>query len=142
VLFLPFIGRNLYGQDFEAWFRPHAVFVRESWSKHGEFPRWNPRQYAGVPFLGNGVANLYYPGNWLFLVFSPERAFETLALLHLLLAAFGMYRLGRYLGMGRPAATLAALAYSLSFSLILRIHAGHIPFLITQSHAPLLLYLA
>jgi hypothetical protein len=144
VLFLPFApgSRNLYGRDFEVYFRPHAVFVRDSWRRDRELPRWNPYQYAGVPFLGNSMGNLHYPGNWLFLILSPEAAFGAFALLHLLVAAFGMYRLTRHFHLARPACLLAAIAYSLSFSIILRIHAGHLPFLITQSHAPLLLFLA
>jgi len=143
VLVLPFAtgSGHLYGRDFEVYFRPHAMFVRDSWRRDGELPRWNPYQYAGVPFLGNGMSNLHYPGNWLFLILSPEAAFEAFAVLHLLVAAFGMYRLTRHFHLARPACLLAALAYSLSFSIILRIHAGHLPVLITQSHAPLLLYL-
>src|SRR5262245_55558577 len=129
----------LKGHDFQAYFRPHAQFIRDSWRRDGELPRWNPYQYAGAPLLGSGNGQLYYPGNWLFLILSPEAAFVGVVLIHLLLGAIGMYRLARTFRLGRPAATLAAIAFSMSFAVIARIHAGHLSLLITVCFAPLLL---
>lgn len=143
ALGLRFAGgsRSLHGQDYREYYRPHAVFAREQFRRDGELPRWNPTQYAGIPFLGNSQGNFYYPGNWLFLGMGPDTAFETLVLLHLLLAAFGTYRLTRRFGPGRAASAIAALAYALSFSVLMRISAGHLPYFITVCQAPLLLFL-
>jgi hypothetical protein len=94
-----------------------------------------------VPFLGSGQNNFYYPPNALFLVLPVDRAFGILVCLHLLLAAGGMYRLSRSYVMGRDASVVAGAAFGMSFCLIARFSAGHLPNFITVCQAPLLLLL-
>jgi hypothetical protein len=139
----PFLfGPNrLYGQDFAAYYGPHSEMAREEFSRTGTFPRWNPRQYAGTPYLGNFQQCLYYPPNLLFLRMEPVSAFELYVILHLLAAAWGMYRFARALGVSRTGGVIAGIAYSVSFSMTARIYAGHVPYLVVQAWAPILLWL-
>jgi len=136
-----FTSRDLVAPDFQEYFGPHAEFARKEFLSSGELPRWNPCQYAGVPFVGTGQNNFYYPPSWLFLVLPAARAFGILVALHLLLAAAGTYRLARSYALGREAAVLAGLAYGLSFTLVARASAGHLPNFIALCQAPLLLVL-
>lgn len=134
-------SRCLHGLDFAATYRPLAVLAKDGLERDGELPRWNPYQYAGTPFLGNGQWTHLYPPNWLFLALRAEEAFEVFVFLHLLLAAFGMYRLVRGFRASRPACVVAALGYALSFGLVARVYAGHLTIVVTLAQAPLLLHL-
>ncbi len=131
----------LYGIDFEKYHWPHFEIARAAFEREGELPRWNPYQYAGTPFQGNPQSNLTYPPYWLFLVMPAERAFGWTVLLHLLAAAGGTYRLARGLRLPRGAAVLAGLSFALSFPLVARVWAGHLPYLLTPCLAPAFLHL-
>lgn len=136
-----FSSRCLDAGDFRDYFGPHAAFAASQFRETGSLPNWNPMQYAGVPFLSTGQNNFYYPPLSLFLVLPLHAAFELLLLLHLWLAAAGMYRLARSLGLRRSPSVVAGLAYSLSFVLTARAMAGHLPNFITLCQAPALLLL-
>jgi hypothetical protein len=142
ILCSPFLfsSQSLAGRDFQAGYGPLFEFARDSWQRDGELPRWNPFQFAGVPFVGNPQTGLSYPPNGLFLLVSVQRAFEFLVFIHLLLAASGFYRLIRGFGVRRDAAVLGALSYTLSTALLARIDAGHYPYFVTICLAPFLLH--
>lgn len=134
-------AKCLHGIDFASTYRPLVVLARENLAKEGELPRWNPYQYAGTPFLGNGQWSPYYPPNLLFLAMAPEEAFEIFVFLHLLLAAFGSYRLARAFRISRAGSVLAGITWALSFGLVARVYAGHLTIVATLSQAPLVLHL-
>jgi len=139
----PFLfgSRSLDGREFRSFFRSRAVYAQEMTSRDGEWPRWNGRQYAGTPFLGDLHGSLYYPPNLLFLDLPPERAFGLLFVFHMLLAAIGMYRLGRYFEFRRSAAVLGGLAYGISFSVAAHMSAGSLGHFVTPAMAPWVLLL-
>jgi hypothetical protein len=143
VLCAPFLfsGDCLYGIDFKAYYRPHYAIARDALQKDGELPRWNPYQYAGTPYLGNAQATFLYPPTWLFVALPLEEGFEVFVALHLLLAAWGAYRLARHFRLGRPAAVAAGLAWALSSAVLARVHAGHVTIQATLCQAPALLWL-
>ena len=136
-----FTSRQLVADDFRDYYGPHAERAREEVRRTGELPRWNPWQFAGTPFLGSGQNNFYYPPNALFLVLPVDRAFGIVVALHLLLAAAGLYRLARSYGLDRDASVVSGLAFGLSFCLIARIGAGHLPHFVAACQAPLVLFL-
>ncbi|MBI2302080.1 MAG: hypothetical protein HYU66_24520 [Armatimonadetes bacterium] len=77
-------------------------------------PYWNPYQFCGYSFVGNGQSALFYPVNWVFFgLFSVANGFRLSALLHLQLAASGTYRVVRELGGGRAAGLTAGLSFAL-----------------------------
>jgi len=134
-------SRTFQAEDFRDYFGPHAIVARDEVRTWGELPRWNPYQYAGVPYVGTGQNNFYYPPNALFLLLPVDRAFGIVVALHLLLATIGMYRLARSYRLRREAATVAGLAFGLSFSVIGRMSAGHLPNAVTMCVAPAVLAL-
>ena len=78
----------------------------------GEIPAFNPTLGLGQPFRGNPSALAFYPGNVLYLLLPLWSAFSLHFALHWLLALVAMAVLARRLGLGWPAALLAALAYA------------------------------
>jgi len=75
---------------------------------------WNPRLFAGSPFLAAGQQSALYPLSVLFYVLPIWLAYGLFTWLQLGLAALGMYVFARVLGQRRPAAVLAAVAYAFS----------------------------
>ena len=66
-----FTTRTLTGREFQAFFAGRAAYAQEMTERHGEWPRWNGRQHAGTPFLGDLHGGLHYPPNLLFLAVPP-----------------------------------------------------------------------
>jgi hypothetical protein len=139
----PFLfgSRSLDGREFRSSFRSRAVYAQEMAARDGEWPRWNGRQYAGTPFLGDLHGSLHYPPNLLYLLLPPERAFGFLFVFHMIVAAIGMYRLGRYFEFRRSAAVLGGLAYGISFSVASHMSAGSLGHYVTPAMAPWVLLL-
>jgi hypothetical protein len=138
----PFIfsSRALYSEDFMADCLPRIAVARQSLLQDRELPRWNPYQFAGTPILGNGQSSYYYPPHWLGLLLPIPESGEALILLHLILAAAGMYRLARSFRLSRTAAVMAGLGYALGFGALARVFAGHLYYFMTHGIAPWMLY--
>jgi O-antigen/teichoic acid export membrane protein len=75
---------------------------------------WNPRVFAGVPFLAAGQQSALYPLSAIFYVLPLWRAYGVFTWLQLGLAALGMFVFARMLGQRRAAATLAAVIFTFS----------------------------
>src|ERR1700704_4352140 len=70
--------------------------------RHGRFPILDPYRAGGQPLAGNLNAAPFYPDNLLVFLGSIFWAFNAHFWLHLLLAPFAFYWLGRAWGPGRP----------------------------------------
>ena len=75
---------------------------------------WNPRNFAGVPFLAAGQHSALYPLSIIFYTLPLWRAYGIFTWLQLGLAALGMYVFARVLRLRRAPATLAAIVYAFS----------------------------
>ncbi|MCE5200639.1 MAG: YfhO family protein [Armatimonadota bacterium] len=104
--------------DSIAQFYPWRVFYARSMHS-GHLPLWNPHQFCGTPFMANGQSAVLYPGNLLFLIFSPITAFTVFAALHLFLAAAFTYALMRELKCGALGGIVAAICYAFSAFMVL-----------------------
>ena len=82
--------------------------------RRGELPLIDPYRAGGQPLLGNPNALPLYPDNLLYLVASPLWALNAHFWLHLLLAPFSFYWLGRAWGLSRPAAWAGGVCYASS----------------------------
>ncbi len=99
--------------DSMAQFYPWRVLLQRG-LRSGELPLWNPHQYCGYPFVGNGQSAIFYPPNWL-LLWVDAKYFLGLSLaLHWFLAGALAFFLARTLGLRPAAATLAGLLYQSS----------------------------
>lgn len=145
VLFSPCLlsGSVLGGVDSRELFRPRAIWAREAFQRDGTLLWWNPYMFGGTPGVGDfeGVDPIYYPPCWIFLFLQPEVAQVFYFLSHVGLSVVGLYRLARFMGVGRPGGVLSAISYGLSFVSIGRISAGHLGHYSTMAQAPLVILL-
>lgn len=77
----------------------------------GKLPLWNPYQLCGKPLLATPAAGVFYPLNFVYLVFDVDTAIEISFLLHMLLGALGMFYLMRHFGVGTFAALCSAVTF-------------------------------
>ena len=80
----------------------------------GELPLWNRRSLLGEPFLANPQTALFWPPTWLHAFLGTPLAWNLALVLEGLFAFWFTALLAREIGCTRPAALLAATAFSLS----------------------------
>lgn len=96
---------------------PWKTFILSALAE-GEAPWWNPHLFGGMPFFATGLHGMLFPSNLTFLVVGPEHAFGWAALANLCIAAGAAYLLARALDLGRSAALLAGIAWSVCLPLV------------------------
>ncbi len=128
-------GKILYGGDvYDAYFF-WKNYLRES-IRSGVVPFWNPYNFSGTPFLAHPNINIFYPLNWIFIIFPLNQSFAIYFFIHLVVAGGTMYWLGRQYT-GRIGALAGALTYALGGYFAARIYSGHLEYVDTASWMPL-----
>ncbi|HEX6385708.1 MAG TPA: hypothetical protein VF177_13640, partial [Anaerolineae bacterium] len=100
--------------DTFLYFYPYWEAAAEA-LRSGRVPLWNPHLFMGAPFLANSQTGFFYPLNWpLWLLLPPPYAVSASILIHVFIAGWGTYLLGRQaLSLSRGAALLAAVLFAL-----------------------------
>ena len=128
----------LVHEDLYAFFEPVKSLLHES-LRAGRIPLWAPYLFCGYPLAAEGQTAAYYPISWVVSWLLPSwGAVNWMILLHLILAAVGMYLLARELGLSRFGAWLAAFVFSFSGFLFARVQ--HLSLLSAGSWLPLTLF--
>ncbi|MHB0955296.1 MAG: hypothetical protein ACYC0X_02850 [Pirellulaceae bacterium] len=124
-------GRVFAYRDAAHFYYPLEAWISEHWSR-GEVPLWNPQDGNGTPVIAETTSAVFYPGKLVFALPLPfEQRFVLYVVLHVVLAAWGAYRLARCANrngieragpaamdhagpwpLGIPAAGLTAVAYA------------------------------
>jgi hypothetical protein len=122
VLFwrIVFAGRVLFWGVPLLQFYPWQQFAVEMW-RSGNVPLWNPFVGNGAPLAANLQSAVFYPLNFLYLIFPTEQAMSYTAVLHVILAGLAMYAWGRAFGLRPLAALIGALTFQLSQFFIARL---------------------
>lgn len=125
-LFLTGEYSMLVAQDDACQSYPWLQYIAKT-LRSGDFPLWDPTAYGGLSFTGELQTGAFYPPNWLLALVPPgpdgrvsDKAIEGLAFLHLLFAAFCMYRFARRLGLGDFAAAVSGIVFAASGSVLFR----------------------
>jgi hypothetical protein len=107
-------GKVLAGGDLFSYFYPYWAEASRA-LRAGRIPLWNSLLFMGAPLLANSQAGLFYPLNWpLWLLLPPHRALHWSIILHLGIAASGIYLFARRsAGLGRWGAWTAGAALAL-----------------------------
>jgi len=105
-----FLGSGFYFRDLTTSYIPWAAIVRGALLS-GEFPVWARQLSAGQPLAANPAFQLFYPGTWLVLLPRFPFGFQLEIVLHVALAACGMYLLLRRLQLGVRAGLFGAIAF-------------------------------
>ncbi|HEY0156969.1 MAG TPA: hypothetical protein VGF28_06710 [Thermoanaerobaculia bacterium] len=101
-----------YTRDVASYHFPLKAILRTV-VENGEFPYWNPFLFAGQPLAANPTYGVFYPPTWLIMLPSLVYGFSWHVLLHVYVAAFGMYALLRSFGTTRGAGCIGALSFAL-----------------------------
>jgi hypothetical protein len=99
--------------DVMSQIQPWLVYLRHE-LRAGRPPFWNPHQFSGTPFLGNGQSAPFFPLHLLFVLLPLRVGFLLLPWLRILLGGLGAWMLARELGRGPAASILAGLVFPLS----------------------------
>jgi hypothetical protein len=102
-------GNSIQG---DAW-RQHGTWQRMQFdaARSGEFRFWNPFEYLGMPFHGNGQTALFHPYSWPYYFAEPNLVRGPLAGLRLLVSAVAMFVLLRRWQFTGPAAFVGGLIW-------------------------------
>ncbi len=83
------------GNDLEEVFWPVFYFIRDNFLSTGTIPLWNNLFLSGTPLLPDPQFSLFYPLNWLFIIFPTDLAFIIYFFVHTFLAGLGIFHLAR-----------------------------------------------
>lgn len=117
-----FYGSGYLPGDTAQQYLPFKAVALEAF-KSGEAPLWNPYLFSGAPLLADPQNSLLYPSQLLFLLFPLYIAFAVVQYLHVVILAFGTYRLLR-LYCDRTPAIAGSLAFALSGPVFFRLNTG------------------
>jgi hypothetical protein len=93
--------------------QPWLAYLRDQ-LRAGQLPFWNPHQFAGMGFWGNGQSAPLFPLHLIFVVLPNVIGWVFLPWMRLVLGGLGSWALARELGVGRRGSLLTALIYPLS----------------------------
>ncbi len=118
-------GRYFFWEDFLEQNYEYRFFAA-TWLRQGILPFWNPYIWAGLPFVGDVQAAVFYPLNLALTLFVKNgwlayRTVEIQAIMHVWFAGLGTYLALRLLRFSPRAALPAAVAYMFSARLIVEI---------------------
>jgi hypothetical protein len=107
-----FLGAGFYVRDVIRDYLP-SRFVLRSIVFAGEFPSWNPFYCGGQPLAANPGFQTFYPLTWLAFLPSFLFGFNFEIVVHVAIAAAGMYLLLRSMDLRVESSLFGALAFSL-----------------------------
>lgn len=119
ILFAPF----LFGHAVFYWgttffqYIPWRNFAIDM-IRAGEMPLWNPYLGNGAPLAANYQSAIFYPPNWLSLIFPLGFSYSWLVVGHLIWAGAGMVTFARSFGLKPFGQVIAGLAFGMSQFLV------------------------
>ncbi len=128
---IPPEGQMIFGDDIHRQYYFYRQFFN-GWIGQGIFPWWNPYLFGGEPFIANPVVNIWYPVNWLFILFPLNIAYSWHVAFHVLWAMLGMHKLTK--------SRIAGLVFGLSGFFMARTFAGHVDMIAAASWMPWVVY--
>ena len=106
-----FGSKNLYLGDITRFHYPMKKIVREI-VRNGEFPYWNRELSGGQPLAANPQHEVFYPPNWLIFLPNYDLGFRLQILLHVYIAAIGMFALLRSMSLSLTASLFGAISFA------------------------------
>ena len=103
-------GGGLLGGDIYTYFFPQKAYLAEHVVR-GELPLWNNRVGHGYPVVGESQTGLFYPFHLLYAVLGVNTAYNTVQLVHYVLAFVFTWRYARQMGLGDVSGWLVGLVY-------------------------------
>ena len=107
-----FFHRALYLRDVARGFYPNFAALRDA-LRSGAIPSWNPLVNAGQPLASNPIYAAIYPPQWIAALSHGAFGFQLEIVAHYVLAATGMYRFLRSLGLRATSSFFGAISFAL-----------------------------
>ena len=140
VQFAPVLAGRVYRfEDIAAYFEPLWTAAARQ-MRAGRLPIWDHGAWSGQPLAGDPQLGLFYPPNWLWLVFPALRAYAVGVLAHSMWGGLGMYALARARGRSPSASAAAGIAIAASGFVVLQTR--HIMFVEATAWIPWLAWAA
>jgi hypothetical protein len=126
-------GLNLYMRDVATSYYPDDAVLR-TFLRAGALPLWNQFASGGQPLAANPGYEAFYPPQWLLAIGPLRDMFHLEIALHYVVAALGMYLLGRSLRLSVAASAFGGFAWALG-GLMLSL-SNLLPFLFSAAWLP------
>ena len=134
--------RLLIGEAF-FWGLPSLQFY--PWREYafdllraGQLPLWNSMNGAGAPLFANYQSSLLYPLSWIGFILPLAQTMSVVAMLHLFIAGWGMWRFTGELKFSSLGSGVSALAFGMTAYLVARL--GTYPVVQTAAWLPWMLW--
>ncbi|PKO07546.1 MAG: hypothetical protein CVU41_02300 [Chloroflexi bacterium HGW-Chloroflexi-3] len=132
IVFMPFLVLLLYGRVI-FWGTTSLQFI--PWYQfffdtliNGDFPLWNPYNGMGVPFIANHQSAVFYPLNWVLLIFYLVGKIEGLTVgvtllipLHLFISGLGIMRILEKFGISKFPQLMGGMVFAYSGYILTRL---------------------
>src|SRR4029077_10398177 len=129
---------NPFSDQYSAGFSFHSWSV-EWFKRTGHLPLWNPEIFGGMPFVGAGSGDIFYP-TWLLRFLIPVTTAGNFSFfVHYVLAGLFTYLLLRRLHVGWTGSVVGGLAYELTGLIASYPSPGHDGKLFASTMLPLIL---
>lgn len=113
-------GQSFAYRDASHFYHPMFEWIRDQWAA-GHWPWWVPHENLGVALVAENTSSIFYPGKLLFaLPLDYTLLFNWYTLLHVVLAAWGAWRLARHFDASPVGAGLAALSYAFGAPVVMQ----------------------
>ena len=109
---------NIINCDYYNQLLPWFTFAKQS-IVSGSFPLWTPYQALGHPFYAEAPLIVFYPPNWLLLLFDVPLGLFFIQLVTVAIAMVGMTLYLRYLEVDWPGAVLGSVLFAYPVYLLL-----------------------
>ncbi len=126
-----------YSDMYEAGYG-FRIFAANYFREYGSIPLWNPYLMGGVPFVGAGGGDIFYPTAWLRWILPTDLAINLGFAGHIVLAGAAVYALLRALRVSWAGALVGGLAFQMTGIVLSLVHPGHDGKLFVSALAPLL----
>lgn len=120
-------GKMLFGNDTITIYMAFGVFAQKMMSIYHSLPAWLPDIYLGMPMIGSSSLLFFYPTDFLFILLGLPLQYMYVPdlVIHMFLAALGMYLFLRKLKLSQPAALFGASAIMIAGYFLSYVYAGH-----------------
>ncbi len=122
-------------------YSPMEFFISNSINSFHQLPLWNPYIFSGIPFVGNPINLMFYPLNFLFVLFKSNSMFGILTMLHVFMSGFFTYLFMRLIKAKRVPSLIAAIIFMFSGVFTVRFVAGVFANGIVVSFVPVVFFL-
>ncbi|MCL4417451.1 MAG: YfhO family protein, partial [Actinobacteria bacterium] len=92
----------------------------------GSFPFWNPYNFSGIPFMANFQSGVFYPFNFIFLIFGNIYGWSVYVILQPILAGFFTFLFLRENNLSKESSFFGAITFALSSYMVVWIEYGNL----------------